>query len=388
MAFFKELKTEIVNTFKNRDVIILLLLGPVALTLLFGGIYLNSYVEDIPIAVLDEDNSSTSRMIVQQFDENDRFVLKYTVDSQEELKNLLDSKKIHMGICIPPHFERDINKGQSSQVLILVDGTNMVVGNNSYAAASTIIQTVSAGAEIKILEGGGMVPRDAENVVNAFTFTDRTLYDPRMTYMNYLLLGYIAVFFQQVMLSGVGISIIKDGSPIAREATLRKIFLKILSCAFFALVSVYGAILIAAGIFRVPIRGSILLSLAFCGIFAPAISCPAIMIASLAKDKLKFAQISFMLSLPTFVSCGYVWPQDQMPWILGTLIKLIWPLIYFARPLDELLFKGSLPVRSALGLVLYTLVWMPAAIFMFKRSFKDGAGLENHNFPMLQERQI
>jgi hypothetical protein len=47
---------------------------------------------------------------------------------------------------------------KSSQVMILVDGSNLVVGNNAYAAAAAIVQTVAAGTQIKLLQAKGIVP--------------------------------------------------------------------------------------------------------------------------------------------------------------------------------------------------------------------------------------
>ncbi|MDK2934867.1 MAG: type transport system permease protein, partial [Clostridiales bacterium] len=108
------------STFKNLEVIVLLLGGPIFLTLLFGGVYVNTYVEDIPIAVLDEDDSSMSRMIIQQFDENDRFNIRYHVKSKEELKKVIDTRQAHMGLYIPYNFANNVNTLRSAQALIVV----------------------------------------------------------------------------------------------------------------------------------------------------------------------------------------------------------------------------------------------------------------------------
>lgn len=86
----------------------------------------------------------------------------------------------------------------------------------------------------------------AKSMANPFVFTDRMLYNPKLSYLNYLLLGYIAVFLQQVMLSGVGILMIKDGERIAGTFIIKETLLKILSCAFYVLLSVAAAIQIAA----------------------------------------------------------------------------------------------------------------------------------------------
>lgn len=374
MSHNHSLLNEINLVFKNKDMLLLLFVGPIFLTLLFGGVYLNSYVNDIPIAVLDEDNSSMSRMIIQQFSENDRFAVKYYCDSKDQLKDLIDGRKVHMGIYIPHNFANDITTLQSSEALVIVDGTNIIIGNNAYAQAATIIQTIAAGTQIKLLEAKDLTPQSAQNMAMVFNFNDRTLYDPRMTYMNYLLLGFVAVFLQQVMVSGIGSSILKDTATIAEGNIVVKVLWKIAACSIFALTSTGIALGIASKVFKVAIRGNLLIGLLMCCAFILAISCPAIMFAAITRDKVKLSQISFMLSLPTFVSCGYVWPADQMPVILVNVLKIFWPLINFARPFDELLFKGVSPhifLKNILELLLYTAVWMPIALLVLKMRFKN-----------------
>lgn len=353
-------------------IVFVLFAGPILLTFLFGGVYVHNYLEDIPAAVLDEDNSSLSRNIIQQFDENERFYVKYYCTSPADLKDKIDSRKVYMGVYIPHDFSKDINKLESSSVLILVDGTNMVIGNNAYAAAANIVQTLAAGAQIKLLESKGMLTGEAKNMALAFQFNDRILYDPRLTYMNYLILGFVAVFLQQVMVSSLGLSMVEDGKNLAQGNTLLKLFVKICIFSLFSVTATFISIGITNRVFKVPIRGDLSVTLLMCIVFVFAISCPAALLASITRDKLKLYQLSFMLSLPTFVSSGYVWPQEQMPAFLPAVIKVLWPLIYFHKPFADVIFKG-VPfdaVSKDIGeMLIYILGWMPVAIWMLKKRF-------------------
>lgn len=363
---------DIRNVLFDKDIIVILLLGPIFLTLLFGGVYLNSYIEDIPIAALDEDGSSMSRMIIQQFNEDDRFKLKYNVKTRKELEAIIDSEKAHMGIYIPPNFSQNIIELKSPEVVILVNGSNMVVGNNAYAQAANIIQTISAGTQIKLIESRGIVPAIAENIGMPFRFNDRVLYDPKMTYMNYLIVGFIAVFLQQVMLSGIGIGLIKNGEDIARGDIFKKIMAKIIATSFWGLSSTFISIYIASRLFDIQIRGNMEIALIMAITFIFAISCPAIILAAIVKDKLKFTQVAFMLSLPTFATCGYVWTIDQMPEAMVKVIKAFWPLIYFSRLFDEIIIKGlkfNDIKQNIIQMLIYTIAWMPIGIYFFKKRY-------------------
>ncbi|HBV68288.1 MAG TPA: hypothetical protein DEF04_08965, partial [Clostridiales bacterium] len=73
MIYLESFKREFKSIFKNKGMMILLFIGPIFLTLYFGGVYCNDYLNDIPIAVLDEDNSSLSNLVTGYFLTSERF---------------------------------------------------------------------------------------------------------------------------------------------------------------------------------------------------------------------------------------------------------------------------------------------------------------------------
>lgn len=373
LLFPRLLIKEIKDILTDKNTLMILLIGPIFLTLLFGGVYINSYIEQIPTVVLDEDDSSMSRMIVQQFNESERFELIKKVKTREELKEILDNKTAQMGIYISPNFSQDVSSLKSSEVLILVDGSNMVIGNNAYGSAASIIQTISVGTQMKVISAKGISSSMSDEVAMPFKFNERILYDSKMTYMNYLMMGFIAVFLQQIMLSGIGSILIKKGEEIAYKKTFKQIIIKILGAGAVGLTSIFASIYMASALFNIPIRGDMRVALLMALIFVFAISCPAIILAAFAKNRLKHTQIAFMLSLPTFATCGYVWTIDQLPETFVKIIKVFWPLIYFARPFDEIIVKGlsfNMIKENLIGMAIYILVWMPIAILIFKKRYK------------------
>lgn len=369
----KSILEEVKFTYKKAGLMILFFIGMPFLAAWFGGAYYHEYVNDVAIAVLDEDNSSLSRKVIKYFDDSERFHIQYYASNREELKCLIDDKKAYMGLYIPKELNNQVMTGKASSVLILTNGTNVVIGNNIYAGAAEIVQTVSAGTAIKVIGAKGSLPEDtASHMALTFRFTDRMLYDSKLTYMNYLIYGFIAVFFQQLMLSGMATLILRNPEKTAQGNTIIKMAAKIILAATLLITAGSLAIAIVHTKFNVILAGNIKLALLMCTLFSIAISCPAILLCAITKDKIKFSQISYMLSLPTFLTCGYVWPIDQMPEFLMRSVKLIWPLIYFARPFDEIMIKGltfGAVRQNVINLVLYIIVFMPLSLFVFKKRF-------------------
>lgn len=372
-TFFKSLLNEIDFTSKKLGLLILLFVGMPFLGMWFTGAYYSEYVNDVAIAVLDEDNSALSRQVIEYFDTNERFHVAYHATSRDELQQLIDERKVYMGVYIPADLSNNIKLGNPSQVMILTDGTNVVIGNNAYAGAAQIIQTVSGGASIQVLEAKGSLEEGiATHMAVPFGFEERMLYDSKLTYMNYLIYGVIAVFLQQLMLSAMATLLSRNPEETAARDTFKQILAKIMIAATCLIGSGSFTIFLLHKKFNLIFNGNIILAIVLSVLFAIAISCPAIILFSFTKKKTRFTQIVYMLSLPTFLTCGYVWPVDQMPSLLAVVVRTIWPLMNYARSFDEIMIKGlsfATVSRNVVELVLYSMVMMPIAIKCFQKSF-------------------
>ena len=372
MIYLETFKREFLSIFKNKGMMILLFIGPIFLTLFFGGVYYNDYVNDIPIAILDEDGSSLSNLVGNYFLTNERFNITYYPSTRQELQKLIDDGEVQMGICIPKGFESKVTTYQSSQILAIADGTNIVVANNAIAQATLITQSISAGIEMKLIQGKGVSPKMAQNIALVYNVGERILFDPKMTYMNYLIICFLAVFIQQLMLSAMGSTFIRDNVYISSGKVTQKVLAAMSACFVGILPATVICMLILLKFFHVPMIGNMWTVIVLTVVFILALTGPSLLIASVTKDRVKYSQFSFMLSLPTFVSSGCVWPVDQMPKVFGIVIKAFWPVINYAKVVQEVLIKGmdfSTVTPNILQMGLYSIIWLPIGIICYKNAF-------------------
>nr|WP_312578176.1 ABC transporter permease [Sedimentibacter sp.] len=372
MIYIETFKREFLSIFKNRGMMILLFIGPIFLTLYFGGVYYNDYVNDIPIAILDEDGSSLSHLVSDNFLTNERFKITNYPTSRQELQSLIDDGKVQMGIFIPNGFESKVTTYQSSQILAITDGTNIVVANNAIAQATLITQSISAGIEMKLIQGKDLSPQMAQNIALTYNIGERILFDPKMTYMNYLIICFLAVFMQQLMLSAMGSTFIRHSEYLSDGHVAPKVLAAMSSCFTGILPSVAMSMFALIKLFHVPIIGNIGTVIVMTVVFVVALTGPSLLIASMTKVRIKYSQFSFMLSLPTFVSSGCVWPADQMPKVLEIIIRACWPLINYAKIVQEVLLKGmnfKTVIPNILEMGIYILIWLPIGIICYKKTF-------------------
>ena len=354
---------EIVKFLKEPRNLILLLFGPIIFTFLIGGCYYNDYIKDIPIVILDQDNTPISRSIVKEFSNSERYYIKDEVNSFDELKNIIDEKKSYIGIYIPKDFNKDIKKLRSSSVMILIDETNVTLGNTALGSATEILSTLNAGIDVKVLEAKGVDPTTALKMAKVFKTESRVLYDPKMTYKAYSMPGMAIVFVQQMFLSLFVAKIIEDR---------KRKFLKALIFASVGTISYTLCNLILKYFLDIQIRGSLLVVAIYMFVFLMSLVGPCMIIGSIFKDRLKVTQFCMLLSMPTFLTVGYVWPLSQIPKPLVILVKSVWPLIYAMAPMRDILIKNT-PVdiftNNILSLIGFGIVWFIIGYIVFKYTF-------------------
>ncbi|MHC1721813.1 MAG: ABC transporter permease [Aminipila sp.] len=146
--------TEKKEKFTEIKPYLIILLVPMLFTLLFGGMFSPIFVQDIPIAIYDMDQSATSRDIIDYFYDSPALSITEDISSVEEVKEKLLLGEIHGAIIIPENFGKDLNGKKGAEAVVFMDNTNFMYGNNVMSAINTIFETVNVGVQMKLLEAG------------------------------------------------------------------------------------------------------------------------------------------------------------------------------------------------------------------------------------------
>ncbi len=324
---------------------------PILFTVIFGNVYKNDYLNAIPITVYDMDNSSLSRSLIEEFDKNPRYIIDFYSDNLGEVKESVESTKVFMGIVIPSNFEKDIKSKKSSKVALIVDATNMAVANNALASATEIISTVNAGINLQFLEAKDVPSSLAKNYVNVFQINSKTLWDPKLSYKYYVMPGMVLVLVQQLFLSIFVVNVIEDKANILYKILVHVV---VSSLAFLLCIAILRHLL------GITIAASLLKATGLAFIYLISLSSIALIIALTIKDPLRATQLCMLLSVPSFLTAGYVWPILKMPALSVYIVKALWPLIYMIVPLRDYLIKGGLPFNfnsNMMQMAIFTGVW-------------------------------
>lgn len=116
------IRKEIQHILRDRGTFVLVLITP-TIVLLIMTYALSADIQHVPIALLDYDQSPTSRYFVQQITAGDDLDLYLNVNSIREIEDLLTRGKIKAAVIIDPGFSEDLLTLQGLSLQVIIDGT-------------------------------------------------------------------------------------------------------------------------------------------------------------------------------------------------------------------------------------------------------------------------
>ena len=129
----------------GRDKLLLafLILGPLLELLLMGGMA-GGGVQNLPLAVVDQERSRASREFVAKLDRTDELRIKGYAESVTQARNWMQNGEVAAIAVIPPGYSAALtNPQRSASVQVIADGSNNVVSTVALAAAEDVASQIS-----------------------------------------------------------------------------------------------------------------------------------------------------------------------------------------------------------------------------------------------------
>ncbi len=322
-------------------------IAPFLLITLFGYLYIQQKVTQMPVIVYDQDQTDLSRSIIRAFGESERLEIVESADSYQRVEQALQLEQAYMGVVIPPRLKEDVKSGRSSQVAVLLNGTNILIMNTLANTANQVIQTVSAGVTMRVLQGFGVTRQKAYQAVTALNFRTRIWFNPTTSYLLFMLVGLIGVAIQQLTMLEVALSFVKEKEQgtwkqlaCAGWKTTDLVLGKgLLYFLIFMLVSVavYG---LAFFHFGIPLRGDAGMLLLATALFLLVLVALGMALSIIAPNSSMAIEVSMMIAVPSFLISGYTWPYLNMPPVIQFLSKIL-PLTHFLEVFRGITLMGS-----------------------------------------------
>ena len=335
-------KKEFLHLFRDPRSLALMAILPVFLLILYG--YAASFdVKNIPLAVLDQDNTRTSREYIDKFAHNGYFKLVENLSSSSQFADRLDSGRVKMILHLPPGFSQKIANGKKAEIQVLVDGSDPTWASSALAYLNVISQEYQQGL-IKaalVRKGIRQFPRSPIELI------PRIWYNETLRSINFYIPGLIAVILMQISATLTSMTIVSEKEQGTMEALVvspvkkNELMLgKILPYIIIAFIDVMLITALGVFWFQVPFRGSLLVLMVSSLIFLAGAMGLGVFFSANAKSSQEAMQLATLATmLPSILLSGLVFPIENMPLVLQGL-SLIVPARYFLDILRGIFLKG------------------------------------------------
>src|SRR5260370_805718 len=133
-------RKEVRQAFREPRMRAMLFVPPIIQLLVFG-YAVNLDVENAAMAWVDQDRTPQSRELLSKFVGSKRFEVVATPQSEKEVAPQLDSGDVDVVVRVLPGFGRDVLRGRTTSVQVLVNGSN----SNTASLVGTYASSVIAG---------------------------------------------------------------------------------------------------------------------------------------------------------------------------------------------------------------------------------------------------
>ena len=375
---------DLVDLFRNRLGLVLLILMPLFMMVMVGFIYPSNgnAVSNLPIALVNEDAgygnstiaSQTFIMGLQQINSQTGMFVLSNASSMSDIKDMIQRGELDGGIVIPSNFTASILSGEQGTLIIVTDQSNPQISATIQAVLSGVFDQMGTQLALHKVQ-----PLNATNplaVVKPYDVQTEGVVSGNPSYFDFIAPGIMAMTVMMSVMTGLPVAISQekevgtlDGMMVAPINRLSIIVGKTLGQTARGLIQGVIILGLAVGLFGVTIQGSVFLvfGLLLLGVFS--FVGIGIVITSFAKDQETATMLMMTLMFPMMFLSGVFFPIQQMPWYMQYISRVL-PLTYAAQALRKVMVLGAgIPAISTelTVLMVFGVVMTAIAVPVFRR---------------------
>ena len=361
---FKEL-------FRSRLIIMVYLL-PSMILLLFGyGIKMD--VSHARILILDNDQSKYSLQLASKFEHTKYFNAKYLHVSENEALRLIKQAKADALLIIPASFEKNLLKGQKSELGVFVDASFPIRGTTieSYIQG-TIISAVQQIAKTLNIKQKGLILINNRNLFNQ-AMRDEDAIVPGLIGLVLLVAPAILAALLIVKEKEKGTIFNFYASPLSRGEFL---FAKLFPAFLLHSVNIFILLILTLYVFHVPFRGSFMLYWFASELYVLISISIGMLISIITSRQIVAVVLTIIITIiPGFLYSGMLMPISSMDGA-SQIEAHIFPVMYYNHIIYDTFLIGqglaSQKIQLYLGiLILYIFMLFGIGVNLLKKELKS-----------------
>ncbi len=358
---------------RDRRIIASLVLPPIMQLLLFGSV-MNPSVANVRLGVVDDSQSSASRDLLAALGESGSFSLSRVYASVEALGGDISLSTLDAGIVIPADFARDLDRGRSPTIQVLLNAMNANTASISQGYVQGVVQGFNA-AHASALRTSAVRVSGARPSGIARLFPT-LLFNPGGVTTWFIVTGLLGTLLIMNGIMTASTTMVKEREAGTLEQLLMTpagmaeiIVAKIVPPFVLLAVPATLALVVIRFYFGVPFSGSVAL---IAGASALCLLCGigiGTAVATLTKSAAQAQLATFFIVPPLMSLSGAMSPAEAMPaWMRPWTV--INPVYHFGVISRASLIKGAGLDQlwpNVLALAAFALVLMSVSVWRFRR---------------------
>ncbi len=377
---------EFLHIYRDRRVLLLLLILPPIFTLLFGHAFEASEVTAVGSLLVNRDNTPLTQQFIDIVSKNKTFQWRKESPDIKSESDLL-GHGVQAALVVPAGWSDSLTNGDPKPLLLYLDGSD----TNTAAALEGSIQQSLGDFQLKerdsmietlpeeVFELGRKLPvqvrKQFVSMMTLWTVDGKILYNPKSRFIDYVVPGIIGLILQLLTVTLMACTIARE----RESGTLYQLMVTSLQRGEIVIgkilpylaVSICLVVVIMAlswwhfkvGFYQPPVLALICLLFLLCSLGL------GLLISTFSRTQTQAIQFSVFFLLPVFVLSGAFAPLEQLPQVIRYVSELF-PLTHFCRAfrLVNMYHAGArFYIVDLLVLLAGALITFIGAAFLLKR---------------------
>ncbi|RQO31424.1 ABC transporter permease [Taibaiella sp. KBW10] len=345
-TFLQLLKREFGLFWNNKVLRVLFIGAPLMYGLLLGYVYSKGKVTDLPIVVVDHDQSNLSHKAIEMMNDNEVLSIAALRYNENDLNRIAIEKEAACIVIIPEGFEKQVLTKRYPEITTIVNTSNVLTANYASTAIQVCLGTLKVGSQLEALRKQGVPENLLMSQYEPFKTTFIKKYNRSTNYMYFLWPGILATVLQQVLMLALALSFASE----FEKGTFKELSLKVPSTFKLIWIKIIPYLIMSFGIwlmywgftkwFHIPFTENLGMLTLIAGIFVLSVCFIGILVSILIPNQLKATEILMVIATPSFILSGFTWPLSQMPVWIQYIANVI-PLTHFLPAFRILIIENG-----------------------------------------------
>ena len=371
---------ELRSILQDVGVLVFFIIVPVLYPLLYAYLYGREVVRQVPVVVVDECRSTTSREFLRKCDATpDLKIISYCSD-MEEARNLMHRHKAYGLIHIPSDFESTLVQGRQSTVNLYCDMSGLLYYKALLSGCTMV--SLDMNRDIQMVRLSGMSDREKEVMTMPIENEYVTMFNPANGFQAFLIPAILILVLQQTLVLGVSML---AGTEAERRRSGQLILgheydnpITVLGGKALAYLLVYGftatyVLCFVPWLYHMPQLWQLPTLVAFIVPFLLSSIFFAICISFFVRDRESCFLLFVFVSVPLIFMSGISWPTSNMPAFWKVLAQFF-PSTHGVNGFARINTAGALlqDVRiESLSLWILTGIYFMLSLFIYERMYRS-----------------